>query len=107
MATGAYLVVNLLAIAEYSDKCIDYPNCYNPNMKTVNYLMFFLGVICIILLLLYIVLMPFYIIDYPNIRKRYRLEKEQKSHHPNDILKHSKQLRRLRNLNLIAEYVTN
>ncbi len=82
------MVVNLLAINKYDDpNCL--VNCPNSNMKTVNYVMFFMGVCCIILLLIYLILMPFYIIDYPNLRKKYKMQKEFKSHYPNEILKHS------------------
>jgi uncharacterized membrane protein len=86
---GAYLVVNILAIAEYTDQCSYYPNCFNGSVKPLNYIMFFLGVICLIMLLVYLVLLPCYIMDYIHLRKKYRQEKQQDIEHKNDELKHS------------------
>ena len=77
VAIGAYLVVNILAIAEYTPRCSYYPNCFNANVKVLNYIMFFLGVVCLIMLLLFAVLLPFWIIDYPNLRRNFDKEKKE------------------------------
>lgn len=72
VAIGAYLVVNVIAIAEYREFCSYYPKCFNSDVKALNYIMFFMGVVCIILELVYCILMPFYIMDVFNQRKKYK-----------------------------------
>ena len=75
VAIGGYLVVNIIGISEYTDRCSYYPNCFNQNVKPISYILFWLGVICIIMLLLYLVLMPCCIMDTLNQRKKYAEEK--------------------------------
>jgi hypothetical protein len=63
---GAYLIVNILGIAEYVPHCTYYPNCFNVDVKVISYIMFFMGVVCLIMLLVFVILMPCWIIviDY-------------------------------------------
>ena len=86
MAIGAFLIVNLIAISEYVEPCSYYPKCFNPAVKVLNYISFFLGVICIMMMLFYLIFMPCYILD---VYHGYRKQKKQKLTKPNEILKHS------------------
>ena len=73
---GGYLIVNIIGIAEYNNPCSYYPNCFNETVKPISYIMFWLGVICLIMLLLFIVLMPCWIMDCYNQRRKYMEEKD-------------------------------
>lgn len=75
MAIGAYLIVNIIGIDEYRVFCTYYPNCFNSSVKVLSYLLFWFGVVLIVFLLVYIVLMPFWILDILNDYKRYRRER--------------------------------
>ena len=88
MAVGAFLVVNIIAIAEYVEFCSYYPRCFNSDVKPLNYIAFFLGVICIIMLLVYLIVMPCYIMNLYSQLWKYRQKKEERYTKPNDILKH-------------------
>jgi len=72
---GGYLIVNIIGISEYINPCSYYPNCFNESAKPISYILFWLGVICLIMLLLFIVLMPCWIMDVYNQRKKYAEEK--------------------------------
>ncbi|CAF0782334.1 unnamed protein product [Brachionus calyciflorus] len=78
VAIGAYLVVNIIAISEYTVLCSYFPNCFNGQVKSLNYIMFFLGVICLIIILLYCIFMPFYILDVFNQCKEFKKESNKK-----------------------------
>lgn len=80
MAIGAYLIVNIIGISEYTDLCSYFPNCFNQSVKVLSYLLFWFGVILIIFILAYLILMPFYIMDIPN---EYRLYKQAKRENTN------------------------
>lgn len=90
MSIAAYLIVNIIAISLYSSDCeID---CFNHSVKPINYVCFFLGVICIIMLLVYLVLMPCYIMDSYNqhlIYQETQIEDETSKNIKDDILTHS------------------
>lgn len=88
MAVGAFLVVNIIAIAEYVEFCSYYPRCFNSDVKPLNYIAFFLGVLCIIMLLIYLIVMPCYIMNLYSQLWKYRQKKEERYTKPNDILKH-------------------
>jgi predicted membrane protein len=77
VALGGYLVVNIIAISEYTEFCSYYPNCFNADVKVLNYIMFWLGVVCIMMLLFYIVFLPCYVMDVVNQYKQYRQRKKQ------------------------------
>lgn len=92
MAIGAYLIVNIIAISLYSSDCE--VNCFNHSVKTINYVCFFLGVVCIIMLLVYLILMPCYIMDSYNRRERYEHEQQIQTEYDKisikeDVLMHS------------------
>lgn len=69
---GGYMVVNIIGISEYINPCSYYPNCFNADVKPISYIMFWLGVICLIMILLFIVLMPCWIMDCCNQWNKYR-----------------------------------
>lgn len=71
--------MNALGIAEYVTYCSYYPNCFNNDVKAISYIMFFIGVFCIIQLLLYIVLMPCCILDVINQRSKYKEQLKEKA----------------------------
>ena len=83
---------NIIAISLYQADCDQ--NCLNSSIAPVNYVCFFLGVICIIMLLIFLILMPCYIMDSYNRNFEYHQEiikeKETKTDFkPDDILMHS------------------
>lgn len=61
MVIGAYLVVNALAISYYDPDCTN--NCYNVNMKPIDYVMFFLGVLLLIMIIIFLIIMPCFILN--------------------------------------------
>ena len=89
VAVGAYLVVNIIGISEYTTQCSYYPNCFNINVKPISYIMFFMGVICIIMLLIYLVLMPCYIMDCCNRNNRYKQKVPEPVVFTDNVLMHS------------------
>ena len=58
MAIGAYLIVNIIAISEYGPNCSYAPSCFNSNVKPINYVMFWFGVLLLIMLIIFLIIMP-------------------------------------------------
>jgi hypothetical protein len=85
VAIGAYLIVDIIAIAMYDDTCGNGRNsnnpttCYNIDMKPINYVMFWFGVVLIIMLLLFLIIMPCYALNILQDFQRYREDKERRA----------------------------
>jgi hypothetical protein len=66
VAVGGYLIVDIIAISMYDPDCNPLnPNltCYNIDMKPINYVMFWFGVLLIIMILFYLIFMPCYVLN--------------------------------------------
>jgi hypothetical protein len=90
VAIGAYLVVNIIGIGLYTDDCSTQPDlvCYNIYMKVISYIMFWLGVIMVIMVLVYLIFMPIYIMDICHQPAKYKEHKAQVDKQ-DDFLQHS------------------
>ena len=73
IAIGGYLIVNIIGISLYNDNCSALSNivCYNSDVIAISYIMFFIGFICLVLIVTYLILMPCYIMDILNQRNIY------------------------------------
>jgi hypothetical protein len=63
MAIGAYLIVNIIAISEYVPNCSYFPNCFNEQVKPINYVMFWFGVLMLIMIIFFLIIMPCYVLN--------------------------------------------
>lgn len=91
IAIGAYMVVNIIGIGLYTDDCSIEPEleCYNVNMKAISYIMFWLGVVLVIMCLVYLIFMPIYIMDVCHQRPKYKQHQEKNASLEDDFLQHS------------------
>lgn len=91
VAIGGYLIVNIIGIGLYTDDCTIEPEltCYNNDIKAISYIMFWMGVIIILMIIVYLILMPIYIMDVWNQRNKYKESREKTVQHEDDFLQHS------------------
>ena len=92
IAIGGYLIVNIIGISLYNDNCSALSNivCYNSDVIAISYIMFFIGFICLVLIVTYLILMPCYIMDILNQRNIYLKQNNNKIiDQTHDYLSHS------------------
>lgn len=92
VAIGAYMVVNIIGIGLYRENCTIEPSlpCPNVDVKAISYIMFWMGVVMVIMVLIYLIFMPIYIMDVCNQRRKYKEEKKKATvNQHDDFLNHS------------------